>query len=252
MYHYDSQPQGACYNYDGAATATAAAAAATSTTTTTTSTNTETCGVPPIFLPVEQGPRYFKLQQVFGSPTGNMIAYDEVGREVYKFRGKWITALDSVKIEQRSTGLVIGTIRERATARKIINKPKYEILTANSAIRLRKDVFAFIKDNFTLNVYQGDRKTKVHVTSNWTSWNWTFSVDGECVAVVRKRFLNWTDTYEVEVQRPWLLDSLLVLAMAVVIDRVCYGELTLKGFVNVSVHLPQNPFARFPISHAQW
>lgn len=47
-------------------------------------------------------------------------------------------------------------------------------------------------------------------------------------------------------------DVALVLGCAVVIDRVCFGELTLKGFVNTASHLPQNPFSRFPISHASW
>ncbi len=183
-----------------------------------------------------------------------MVAYDQSGKAAYKFKGKWISALDSVTIEDGYTGLTIGAIRERASAKKLINKPKYEILTANAAARVSKDVFSFIKDNFTVNLTQGANqvKSKINVKSNWFSWNWEFSIGGQMVAVVHKRFLNMTDTYEVDVKAPWLLDPLIIIALAVIIDRVCYGELTLKGFVNASAHLPQNPFARFPVSHAQW
>jgi hypothetical protein len=47
-------------------------------------------------------------------------------------------------------------------------------------------------------------------------------------------------------------DAALILGCAVVIDRVCFGELTLKGLINSASHLPQNPFSRFPVSHAGW
>jgi uncharacterized protein YxjI len=191
------------------------------------------------------------LQQVLGSLTGNMRARDEWGRTAFKFRGVWVTVLDAVRIEDGYTGRQIGIIAERAAARKLLNRPKYVIETATFNVSVSKDIIALFRDNFTVNVHQGGQKLGLRVKSNVASWVWKFYLEKKCVATVHKRFLHLTDTYEIEIL-PSILDPLVIIALTVMIDRVCFGELTIKGLVNTASHLPQNPFSRFPVTHAQW
>lgn len=200
-----------------------------------------------------QPSKVFQLQQNFGSPTGNMTVKDEAGRTVCLFKGKWVSALDCVLIKDPNSKRTIGKVSEKVTTKKLINRPRYTIEAAGLKATMSKDVLALLKDNFTIRLrYPNGQKSEIHVKSNWFSWEFKFYLNGQIIAAVSKRFVHLTDTYGVAVFPNNPLDAALLLGCAVVIDRVCFGELTLKGFFNTASHLPQNPFSRFPVSHASW
>ncbi len=111
------------------------------------------------------------------------------------------------------------------------------------------------------------------------SWEWKCYDDhGSVIAKIYKEFIHTTDTFHIKFF-PSDMDPILIIASCVIIDRylftsssrshpsliegnlcilftnclrTCFGELTYKGWFNASFHLPQNPFSRFPVSHAQF
>jgi len=194
--------------------------------------------------------QFYQVKQCLGSLTGNMDVKDDKGKVVYKFKGKWISFMDCVRVKdmRQGRGKAIGVLREKVTAKKMINKPRYVIEINGQKATVNKDVLSFIKDNFTIKL-RG--QPPIQVQGDWLSWEFKFWQGNALIAVISKRFVHLTDNYGVQIY-PSGVDPAIIIACCVVIDRVCFGELTHKGFVNSSSHLPQNPFSRFPVSHASW
>ena len=96
--------------------------------------------------------------------------------------------------------------------------PTYEITSRGRlAGVVRKKLFTFFRCRFTIDV---PGPNDLIAEGDFFHNEYTFTLHGEPVAQISKRWFTWTDTYGIDVADGQ--DDVLFLATAVVIDLVCH------------------------------
>ncbi len=140
---------------------------------------------------------------------------DEQGRDVYFVDGKVFRLRDELEIKDMQ-GRSLVTIK-----RKLISlRPSYEIWQNGKQIAVvSRALIKFFRDKLTVDVPGPD---DLDVQGDFFSREYTFRRHGEVVAQVSRRWFSITDTYGVDIREGE--DDVLILASAIVIDRISFEE----------------------------
>lgn len=140
---------------------------------------------------------------------------DEHGRDVYYVDQKLLRIRDELQIrdmQDREVALV---------KRKLLAlRPVYEIWRDGQQLAVvRKAFIKFIRDKFEVDVPGPD---DLEIKGNILDHEYTFRRGNDEVAHVSRHWVSLTDTYGVDIREGE--DDVLILASAVVIDRVIHEE----------------------------
>ncbi len=138
---------------------------------------------------------------------------DETGRDVLFVDGKVFKLRDTLDIKDME-GRVLLTVRRKW----ISMRPSYEIWRDGVQIAtVSRSFIKLLRDKFTVDVPGPD---DIAVQGDFLSHEYSFSRQGKLVARVSKHWFSITDAYGVEVAEGE--DDLLILASAIVIDRISF------------------------------
>lgn len=141
---------------------------------------------------------------------------DEHGRDVFFVDGKVFRLRDELEIRDMQ-----GQTRAVVKRKFISLRPSYEIWQNGERVAVvSRSLVKIIRDKFKVDVPGPD---DLEVQGDFLSHEYSFRRGGEVVAQVSKHWISITDTYGVDI-RPGE-DDVLILASAIVIDRISFeGE----------------------------
>ncbi len=138
---------------------------------------------------------------------------DAQGRDVLFVDGKVFKLRDTLDIKDMQ-GQVLATVRRTW----ISLRPSYEIWRGGKQLAtVTRSWIKIIRDKFTVDVPGPD---DLEVQGDFLSHEYTFRRGGQVVAQVSKHWISITDTYGVDIREGE--DDLLILASAIVIDRISF------------------------------
>jgi uncharacterized protein YxjI len=140
---------------------------------------------------------------------------DESGREVYRVDGKVLAIGDKLVLEDRD-GNTVATIRKKL----ISLRSAYEIhRDGHHAATVTKALFSPLRCKFSVDLPgPADMEARGDILDH----EYELTRDGQRVAEVSKRWISIRDTYAIDVAEGE--DDVLVLACAVVLERMCHDE----------------------------
>ncbi len=140
---------------------------------------------------------------------------DEQGRDVYFVDGKVFRLRDELEIKDME-GRPLAVIRRKMIALR----PSYEIWeNGERRAVVSRSWIRILRDKFEVDVPGPD---DLEVQGDFLSREYTFRRHGEVVAQVSRRWFSITDTYGVDIREGE--DDVLILASAIVIDRISFEE----------------------------
>lgn len=145
------------------------------------------------------------FKQRFFSWFDSYDIYNEQGEVVYTVEGKlsWGHCLHILD----AAGNHIGTVQERVLS----FLPKFEIYVGEQYVGCIRKEFSLFVPRFTVEC------NNWQVDGNFMEWDYEVTaLSGAPVARISKELFNWTDTYDIDVERPE--DALCVLMLVLAID----------------------------------
>ncbi len=140
---------------------------------------------------------------------------DAQGREVYFVDGKVFRLRDELEIKDMQ-GRPCAVIRRKMIALR----PSYEIWQNGERLAVvSRSLVKIFRDKFQVDVPGPD---DFEVQGDFLSREYTFRRQGEVVAQVSRRWFSITDTYGVDIREGE--DEVLILASAIIIDRISFEE----------------------------
>ncbi|MCL5997642.1 MAG: LURP-one-related family protein [Chloroflexi bacterium] len=138
---------------------------------------------------------------------------DERGRDVYFVDNKLLRIRDELQFQDMQ-GNELAVIK-----RKLLTlRPVYEIWRDGQQVAVvRRSFIRIIRDKFEVDV-PGPDDLEIH--GDFLQHEYSFRRGGEDIAHVSKRWIALTDTYGVDIREGE--DEVLILASAIVIDRVSH------------------------------
>jgi uncharacterized protein YxjI len=158
--------------------------------------------------------RYVLKEKLFDLGDDYAIR-DESGREVYRIDGKILAIGDKLALEDRE-GNTLATIRKKL----ISFRSAYEIhRDGHHAATVTKALFSPFRCKFSVDVPgPGDLEARGDILEH----EYEITRGDRKVAEISKRWISLRDTYAIEVAEGE--DDVLVLACAVVLERMCHDE----------------------------
>ena len=145
------------------------------------------------------------FKQRFFSWFDSYDIYDEWGEARYKVKGQ-LSWGHCLKI-YNAQGLAIGMVKERV----LTLLPKFEMYVGEQYIGCISKEFTLFRPKFHIdcNGWQ--------ISGDWFEWDYRIQDGyGNVIATVSKKLMNFTDTYEIDVQNPQ--DALCALMLVLAID----------------------------------
>jgi uncharacterized protein YxjI len=153
----------------------------------------------------------FVLKEKLFSINDRYLIKDESGADVYQVAGKALRLTDTLKLLDLE-GKELASIREKFLSWG----PTYEIHRDDAlAAVVKKSLFTIGRCHFTVDVPGPD---DLEAQGDFFDREYVFRRGKRVVATVSRKLISLADSYVVEVQDDE--DSLLVLASAVIIDRI--------------------------------
>ncbi len=138
--------------------------------------------------------------------------FDEDGNKRFFVDGRALSIGN--KLSFQANGVELAFIRQRLLAWG----PTYEILREGQvAATVKKHLFTLFRCRFSVDVPGPD---DLEAQGNFTDHEYTFTLRGETVASVSKKWIAWTDSYSIDISPGQ--DDVLILACVVVIDMICH------------------------------
>jgi len=117
---------------------------------------------------------------------------------------------------QDMSGRELAFIRQRLLAWG----PTYEIIQNECVVAtVRKKIFTLFHCRFSVDVPGPD---DLEARGDFFDHEYRFTLHGETVAEVSKKWISWTDSYAIKIAPG--VDDVLVLCCAVVIDLACHEQ----------------------------
>jgi uncharacterized protein YxjI len=139
---------------------------------------------------------------------------DEQGQQVYFVDGQAFTLGEKLSFKDND-GKELLFIRQRLLAWG----HTYEILRGGQTLAMvKKKMFTLLRARFSVDVPGPD---DLEAQGDFLSHEYVFSLRGQEVATVSKKWISWTDAYGVDIADGQ--DDLLILACVVVIDLVLHN-----------------------------
>lgn len=152
---------------------------------------------------------YMKLlfKQRFFSWLDSYDVYSEDGSKVFAVQGR--IALGHCLEIENAFGEHVGTVKEEL----FTLMPRFRIYMNDNCIGEIRKKFTFLKDNFEVDC------------NGWSVegdfWDWNYRIidpSGRIVATIEKQFLNFTDTYVIDIDES--ANALIALMVVLAIDAV--------------------------------
>ncbi len=139
--------------------------------------------------------------------------FDEAGNTVFSVKGKLAWG-HSFRVYDKD-GREVGAVKEKV----LTFLPKYEIYIEGEHVGEIKKHFTLFRPKFTVD-YMGWQ-----VDGNLFEWDYTvLDIMGSPVARVTKEFLNWTDTYSIDVEYEDNALAVLMLVLAIDAEKCSRGN----------------------------
>ncbi len=156
----------------------------------------------------------YVMKQKFWSWGNDFTIKDEDDRDAYQVDGKVFSFGDQLSFQDMA-GQELAYISQKLLSWG----PTYEISRGGRVLAVvKKKLFTLFKCQFMVDVPGPD---DLQAEGSFTDHEYTFTLHGQPVAEVSKRWFSWTDTYGIEIQPDQ--DEVLILCSCVVIDLVCHG-----------------------------
>ena len=141
---------------------------------------------------------------------------DKEGRELYFIDGHAFSIGKKLSFQDAQRRELLF-IRQRLLAWG----PTYEILRNDKTVAVvKKKLFTIFRAHFSVDVPGPD---DLEAQGNFLDHEYEFTLRGQAVAQVSKKWISWTDSYVIQTAEGQ--DDPLILACAVVIDLACHqGE----------------------------
>lgn len=156
--------------------------------------------------------KFYVKQKVF-SLKDSFKVYDENQNPVYQVTGKFFSLKNKMELQDMS-----GRTLYRSDKKVISILPTYYIYDerGQQVVTVKKKFS--IKPKFDVDIY--NEKAKI----NGSFWQYNFEVETNegIVATIRKKFISFGDSYEIEIEDNKNLE--LYLYLVIVIDQVLHEE----------------------------
>jgi uncharacterized protein YxjI len=140
---------------------------------------------------------------------------DPEGREQFYVDGRALSLGEKLSFQDAQRQELLF-IRQRLLAWG----PTYEILRdGNTVATVKKSLFTLFHCRFTVDVPGPD---DLEAKGNFFDHEYEFTLHGNAVAQVSKKWIAWTDSYVIQTAEGQ--DDALILAGAVVIDLICHED----------------------------
>jgi len=155
----------------------------------------------------------YAIKQKLFSLADSFTIKDEQGNDAYMVKGK----LFSIKKQLR---LLDMSENELCLIKQKLFKlmPQYDIFTGDQLRANVKKNFALFRNNFTITA----GAETYTVEGNFVGFEFSIMKSASKVAHISKKFFAWTDTYGVDILEGE--DTVLLLAISIVIDMVCHDN----------------------------
>jgi uncharacterized protein YxjI len=158
-------------------------------------------------------PSRFEMKEKLFSLSGRYLVRDEAGQERYQIVGKMLSVGDKLSFRDGG-GNELAVIHQKLLSLA----PAYEIVRGGKVVAVvKKALFNVLRMHFTVDVPGPD---DLEATGDIFGREYVFKRKDQVVATVSRKWFSVTDTYGVEVTDGE--DDVLVLASAVVIDRLSH------------------------------
>jgi uncharacterized protein YxjI len=156
--------------------------------------------------------RFVMTEKLF-SLAGRYVVRDEAGQERYQVVGKMLSVGDKLSF-QDAAGTELATIKQKMLSLA----PAYQIVRDGKVVAVVKQhLINLLSLRFTVDVPGPD---DLEAAGDLLGREYVFRRHEQVVATVSRRWFSLSDTYGVEVSDGE--DEVLVLASAVVIDRLLH------------------------------
>lgn len=145
------------------------------------------------------------FKQRFFSWFDSYDIYNEAGETVYTVEGQ-LSWGHCLKIFD-AAGREVGTVKERV----LTFLPKFELYLGETCVGCISKEFTLFRPRYQIdcNGWQ--------ISGDFMEWDYQVTGPaGECIAVITKELLHWTDTYVIEVNDP--ANALCALMLVLAID----------------------------------
>lgn len=156
----------------------------------------------------------YRLKERLWSLGKAFAIEDEEGNTAFEVTGKVFSWGEKLAMRDRR-GKKVASISQK----KLSFKPHYEIYRRGDFFAEVTKEFSWLKRRFTLDV---PGPNDYSITGSFWSHEYRFERGGQQVAHVSKDLWSWSDAYGVDIVDGE--DDIVILATAVVIDLVCYGD----------------------------
>lgn len=158
----------------------------------------------------------FVLKERIFSLRENYYIRDEDGNELFEVTGRLISLRDKLTLSD-ARGNTLATI----TQRRLALRPVYTIRRDGQPdATIKKDFINVLRDGFSVKM-DGDLPD-LRVQGDILDHNYTIKRDGTIVAEASKKWISLRDSYVVDVADE--ADTVLLLACAIVVDRVAHED----------------------------
>ncbi|MDQ6718207.1 MAG: LURP-one-related family protein [Gemmatimonadota bacterium] len=157
----------------------------------------------------------FQLQQKLIALGDDFTVRDEAGNDVYFVDGRALAIGDKLSFQDPS-GNELAFISQR-----VLSWGRTYEITRNGAVAavVKKELFTLFHCKFSVDVPGPD---DLEAEGDFTDHEYVFKRGDRVVATVSKEWLNFRDTYGVEIADGE--DEILILASAVVVDLSCHPD----------------------------
>lgn len=156
----------------------------------------------------------YKMREKLLGFGDDFTIQDDSGRDVFFVDGKAFSIGDKLSFQDMN-GNELAFISQKL----ISLKKRYDIYRNDTLFAEVTKDWTFFRDKFSVDI---PGPNDYEVTGNFLDYEYTFTRSGREVAQVSKRFFSWRDTYGIDIVDGE--DDIIILATAVVIDRVCHED----------------------------
>jgi uncharacterized protein YxjI len=155
----------------------------------------------------------FYIRQKIFSLGDNFNIKDVSGNDVFNVEGKIFSMGNKLRIYDMYNNEIVYIEQELF---KLL--PEYNIyLKGNYAAKVKKE-FAFFSNRFDIDSNMGNFK----IEGDFFAHDFSIVKDGSIVAKVNKKWVDWGDTYEIDINEQQ--DYGFILALVIVIDQVLHDN----------------------------
>jgi uncharacterized protein YxjI len=156
----------------------------------------------------------YVLKEKFWTLADQYIIKNDQNKPLFQVKGKFFSIGDKLSLCDMAGSELVYISEQVISLLK-----RYRITRPDGSYAVFRQDFHLFNDKFTIKL---PGEASYVVRGNFWDHEYSFYRQGRLVAVVSKKLFSWTDAYAIQVVRGE--DDLLILAAAVVIDKIKENE----------------------------